>query len=49
MAAGARSGVLGTSLIYAWAGVHYLLAAVTLPRDIAAARAQTAVPAHGDG
>ncbi|ACG78922.1 major facilitator family transporter [Phenylobacterium zucineum HLK1] len=39
MAAGTRSGVLGTSLIYAWAGVHYLLAAITLPRDIAAARA----------
>ena len=28
-------------LIYAWGGVHYLLAAITLPKDMAAARAET--------
>lgn len=38
-AAGTRLGLLGTTLIYAWAGLHYLLAALTLPRDIARAKA----------
>ncbi|MCR5875017.1 MFS transporter [Phenylobacterium sp. J426] len=38
-AVGTRLGLLGTTLIYAWAGLHYLLAALTLPRDIARAQA----------
>ena len=38
MAAGTQGGVVGTTLIYAWAGLHYLLAAITLPRDMARAR-----------
>ncbi len=38
-AAGTRLGLLGTTLIYAWAGLHYLLAAFTLPRDMARALA----------
>ncbi|MBL8552791.1 MAG: MFS transporter [Phenylobacterium sp.] len=36
---GTRSGIVSNLLIYAWAGVHYLLAAITLPRDIARAQA----------
>jgi MFS family permease len=39
MAAGTRPGIVVNLLIYAWAGVHYLLAAITLPKDIARARA----------
>jgi MFS family permease len=38
-AVGTRLGLLGTTLIYAWAGLHYLLAALTLPKDIARAQA----------
>ncbi|MGA0607312.1 spinster family MFS transporter [Phenylobacterium sp. VNQ135] len=38
-ATGTRLGLLGTTLIYAWAGLHYILAAITLPRDMARARA----------
>ena len=41
-AIGTRLGLLGVTLIYAWAGLHYLLAAITLPRDIARARAAQA-------
>ena len=37
---GTRHGIVANLLIYAWAGVHYLLAAITLPRDMAKARAQ---------
>jgi len=37
---GTRSGIVSNLLIYAWAGVHYLLAAITLPKDMAKARAQ---------
>jgi MFS family permease len=39
MASATRSGIVSNLLIYAWAGVHYLLAAITLPRDIARAKA----------
>ncbi|PZQ56443.1 MAG: MFS transporter [Phenylobacterium zucineum] len=39
MNSGTRSGIVSNLLIYAWAGVHYLLAAITLPRDIAKAQA----------
>ncbi|MBX3482595.1 MFS transporter [Phenylobacterium sp.] len=39
---GTRSGIVSNLLIYAWAGVHYLLAAITLPRDIARAQAAKA-------
>jgi len=39
MAEGTRAGLLSNLLIYAWAGVHYLLAAITLPKDLARARA----------
>jgi MFS family permease len=39
MAEGTRSGIVSNLLIYAWAGVHYLLAAITLPKDMAKARA----------
>ena len=39
MAEGTRNGLLSNLLIYAWAGVHYLLAAITLPRDMLRARA----------
>jgi MFS family permease len=39
MAAGTRQGIVVNLLIYAWAGVHYLLAAITLPKDLARARA----------
>lgn len=38
MAEGTRAGIVSNLLIYAWAGVHYLLAAITLPRDMARAR-----------
>lgn len=37
---GTRSGIVANLLIYAWAGVHYLLAAITLPKDMAKARAE---------
>ncbi|MCR5879185.1 MFS transporter [Phenylobacterium sp. J367] len=40
MAGATRSGIVSNLLIYAWAGIHYLLAAITLPRDIARAKAQ---------
>lgn len=36
---GTRAGIVSNLLIYAWAGVHYLLAAITLPKDMAKARA----------
>jgi hypothetical protein len=39
MAKGTQEGIVWNLLIYAWAGVHYLLAAITLPKDIARARA----------
>ncbi|HEY8571563.1 MFS transporter [Phenylobacterium sp.] len=39
MAKGTREGIVWNLLIYAWAGVHYLLAAITLPKDIIRARA----------
>jgi MFS family permease len=38
MTEGTRSGIVSNLLIYAWAGVHYLLAAITLPKDMARAR-----------
>ncbi|MFN3513543.1 MAG: spinster family MFS transporter [Phenylobacterium sp.] len=41
MAAGTREGIVLNLLIYAWAGLHYLLAAITLPKDMADAIAQT--------
>lgn len=40
MAQGTRSGIVSNLLIYAWAGVHYFLAAITLPRDMARARGE---------
>jgi hypothetical protein len=42
MAEGTRAGIVSNLLIYAWAGVHYLLAAITLPKDIARAQADRA-------
>ncbi|HEY9218149.1 MAG TPA: MFS transporter, partial [Phenylobacterium sp.] len=39
MAQGTRQGIIVNLLIYGWAGIHYALAAITLPRDIAKARA----------
>lgn len=39
MAEGTRNGILVNVLIYAWGGLHYLLAAITLPKDIARATA----------
>jgi MFS family permease len=42
MAQGTRYGIVSNLLIYAWAGVHYLLAAITLPKDIARAKAAQA-------
>jgi MFS family permease len=39
---GTRQGIVLNLLIYAWAGVHYLLAAITLPKDLAKARAMAA-------
>ena len=45
MAEGTRTGLVVNLLIYAWAGVHYLLAAITLPRDIARAQAERAATA----
>ncbi|RAK62552.1 MFS transporter [Phenylobacterium kunshanense] len=42
MAEGTRAGIVSNLLIYAWAGVHYLLAAITLPKDMARAKAQSA-------
>lgn len=42
MAEGTRAGLVSNLLIYAWAGVHYLLAAITLPRDMARARGEAA-------
>ena len=41
VATGTRQGIVWNLLIYAWAGVHYLLAAITLPKDMAQALAQT--------
>ena len=40
MAHGTRSGIVLNLLIYAWASVHYFLAAITLPKDLAAAAAE---------
>lgn len=40
MAEGTRAGLVSNLLIYAWAGVHYLLAAITLPKDMAKARGE---------
>lgn len=40
MAASSRTGIVLNLLIYAWAGVHYALAAITLPKDIAKAQAE---------
>ncbi|MDP1598122.1 MFS transporter [Phenylobacterium sp.] len=37
VAQGTREGIVWNLLIYAWAGVHYLLAAITLPKDMAEA------------
>jgi hypothetical protein len=42
MAQGTRQGIIVNLLIYAWAGLHYFLAAITLPRDMARARARAA-------
>jgi MFS family permease len=39
MAAGSRKGISLNTLIYAWGGLHYLLAAITLPKDLAKAQA----------
>ncbi len=41
VAEGSRQGIIWNLLIYAWAGVHYLLAAVTLPKDMASAVASS--------
>lgn len=41
VAQGTREGIVWNLLIYAWAGVHYLLAAITLPKDMADALAKT--------
>ena len=41
VAQGTRDGIVWNLLIYGWAGVHYLLAAITLPRDMADALAKT--------
>lgn len=41
VATGTRQGIVWNLLIYAWAGVHYLLAAITLPKDMANALALT--------
>ncbi|HEY0647816.1 MAG TPA: MFS transporter, partial [Phenylobacterium sp.] len=40
MAEGTRAGIVSNLLIYAWAGVHYFLAAITLPKDMARARGE---------
>jgi MFS family permease len=40
MAEGTRWGIVSNLLIYGWAGVHYLLAAITLPKDMAKATGQ---------
>jgi hypothetical protein len=39
MAAGTRKGISLNALIYAWGGLHYLLAAISLPKDLAKAHA----------
>ena len=41
VAQGTRDGIVWNLLIYGWAGLHYLLAAITLPRDMADALAKT--------
>lgn len=46
-AKGTQQGIIFNLLIYAWAGVHYLLAAITLPKDMAAALKQTEAEAVG--
>lgn len=38
---GTRDGIVWNLLIYGWAGIHYLLAAITLPADMADALAKT--------
>ena len=41
VAQGTREGIVWNLLIYAWAGIHYLLAAITLPKDMAEAQRLT--------
>jgi MFS family permease len=41
VAQGTREGIVWNLLIYGWAGLHYLLAAITLPKDMADALAKT--------
>lgn len=41
VAQGTREGIVWNLLIYGWAGIHYLLAAITLPKDMAVALAKT--------
>ena len=41
VAEGSRQGIIWNLLIYAWAGIHYLLAAITLPKDMATALASS--------
>jgi MFS family permease len=41
VAQGTRDGIVWNLLIYGWAGLHYLLAAITLPKDMADALAKT--------
>jgi sugar phosphate permease len=45
MAAGTRQGIVWNLLIYAWGGLHYLLAAITLPKDMVRAQAAMAAAA----
>ncbi|MCC7268231.1 MAG: MFS transporter [Caulobacteraceae bacterium] len=44
-AQGTREGLVWNLLIYAWAGVHYLLAAISLPKDLEEAQAKVAAEA----
>ena len=43
----ARRGAGALAAMVAWAGLHYLLAAITLPKDMAAALRQTEMEAAG--
>jgi MFS family permease len=45
VAKGTQQGIILNLLIYGWAGIHYLLAAITLPKDMAAALRQTEMEA----
>ena len=47
VAQGTREGIVWNLLIYGWAGIHYLLAAITLPKDMAEARRLTELEATG--